>query len=278
MPKVSVLMATYNCKDTVVESIESIMNQTYKDWEFVICDDCSSDGTYDILLSYKEKYPEKFIILKNDVNSRLAYSLNRCLEVANGEYMARMDGDDISLPERFEKQVSFLDKHPEYALVDCSMIPFDNNGDRPIRYLKKAVPESMDLVVGPVFFHATIMMRKSAYDLVGGYTVSKRTMRAQDYDMWFRFFACGLRGYNLKEPLYKVLEDENAFKRRNLKSRIYETQTRLIGYKLIHVPWHKYIYAFKPILVALIPNSIINNYHKKADLKRMIEDKNNGKV
>lgn len=270
LPRISVIMATYNCEKTIRKSIDSVLSQTYKDFEFIICDDCSTDTTYDILKEYNRKYPDIFVILKNDKNSKLSFSLNRCLEVSRGEYIARMDGDDISLPERFEKQIKYLDAHPEMAVVGVEMLPFDENGTRE-PMLAKECPTPRDLIKGPCFFHATIMMRKTAYDAVGGYTVSKRTERAQDYDMWFRFFEKGLKGYNIQEGLYLVLEDRTAFKRRNFKSRCYEVQTRLIGYKKLHFPFYTYIYAFKPVLAALTPVSLMRLYHEAVRKKRRLK-------
>ena len=105
-------MSVYNAQDTLRESIDSILAQTYTDWEFIICNDCSSDATQDILDEYRARYPEKFVLIRNDENKHLAYSLNRCLEKATGYYVARMDGDDLSTPDRFEKQVVFLEQHP----------------------------------------------------------------------------------------------------------------------------------------------------------------------
>lgn len=264
MPTVSIIMATYNCEDTLRRAIDSILNQTYKDWEFIICDDCSSDNTYDILQEYQSKYPDKFVILKNQVNSKLPYSLNRCLEVAKGTLIARMDGDDESCPERLERQVDFLNNNHEYSMVGTAMTPFDEHGQKPIRYAKE-IPEARDMLRRSPFFHATILMRKEAYDRVGGYTVSKRTVRAQDYDMWFRFFALGMRGYNLQEALYLVLEDTNAIKRRTLKTRCYEVQTKIKGYRLLHYPWYLYVFAFKPIFAALTPACIMQKYHERTD-------------
>lgn len=266
MPRVSVIMATYNCSDTLRQSIDSILGQTYTDWEFVICDDCSTDATYNILSEYAERYPDKFVIIKNEKNSKLAFSLNHCLKYAKGEYIARMDGDDISLPERFEKQVDFLDSHKEYALVGVAMIPFDEKGEYSPRYGIE-MPCDRDLLKRSPFFHATIMMRKEAYDKIGAYHVSKRTMRAQDYDMWFRFFEAGYKGYNMQEPLYKVLEDASAIKRRTFQSRMYEVGTKILGYKRLKYPWYLYVYALHPIIAALIPVGVMQKYHKYRDSK-----------
>lgn len=240
-------MATYNCADTLKRSIDSILHQTFTDWEFIICDDCSTDSTLDILNDYASHYPQQIIVLRNEKNSKLAFSLNHCLSHCGGEYIARMDGDDESLPERLETQVSYLDNHPEISVVGTAMQTFSEKGDGVVRYTKE-YPNERDLVFSSPFCHATIMMRKSAYDAVGGYVVSKRTERAQDYDMWFRFFKCGLKGYNLQLPLYRVLEDASAFRRRTLKSRCYEVVTKLKGYRLLNYPFYTYIFALKPVL------------------------------
>lgn len=264
MPKVSVIMATYNCESTLKRCIDSILLQSFSDWEFVICDDSSTDNSYEILLEYLKDYPDKFIIIRNNKNSKLSYSLNRCLEVAKGEYIARMDGDDESFPDRFKKQVEFLDEHLEYSVVGTAMIPFDEKGDKPIRYPIE-VPEPKDMLKRSPIFHATIMVRREAYLAVGGYTVSKRTERAQDYDMWFRFFEKGLKAYNLQDGLYHVLEDDTAIKRRTIKTRYYEVQTKLLGYKKLEYPWYLYFFAFKPLFAAMVPSRIMLKYHEVTD-------------
>ena len=100
-PEISVIMGMYNCADTLSEAIESILNQTMKEWELIMCDDGSSDATYEVAELYRKRYPEKMILLRNRENRGLNYTLNRCLKAAKGKYIARMDGDDICLPERF---------------------------------------------------------------------------------------------------------------------------------------------------------------------------------
>lgn len=99
-PEISLIMAVYNCQDTVAEAIDSIIGQTFQDFECIICDDCSTDDTYRIVCEFANEYPDRIVVLRNERNEKLAYSLNHCLRHAKGEYIARMDGDDISLPER----------------------------------------------------------------------------------------------------------------------------------------------------------------------------------
>lgn len=262
MPKVSVIMGVYNCERYLRECIDSILAQTYTDWEFVICDDCSTDSTNDILREYKEKYPDKFVILKNEVNSKLAYSLNRCIEAAHGEYMARMDGDDMSMPDRFEKQVNFLDAHPEYAVVGALTTLFDENGDfGTAKYPEE--PDKFSLKNASPFGHGNIMMRKSAYEKIGAYTVSELTKRSQDYEMWFRFYAAGFRGYNIQEPLVRFRDNHDASSRRTARVRINAFKMEIRGYRLLHYPLRYYPYAFIQLLKIFVPKDIVYALHKK---------------
>ncbi len=258
---ISVIMATYNCENSIVESIESIINQTYTNWEFIICDDCSTDRTYQILQDYKGKYPNKFVILKNKQNSKLSYSLNHCLKYAKGKYIARMDGDDKSDFERLRKQIEFLKSHRQYQLVGTSMRIYDGEQYLGVRKSKE-IPNKFDLLYGPCFAHATIMTYKSVYDKLGGYLVSKRTERGQDYDLWFRFFAMGYKGYNMPEPLYIVTEDEACYKRKKFKYRIHTTMTAIHGYRINEFPKRYYIFAFKHIVAGMIPQKILKYMHR----------------
>ena len=130
MCEVSIIMGIYKMikKENLVKlAIDSILNQTYKDFEFIICDDGSNDGTYEMVQDLI-KNDKRVILIKNDENKGLAYSLNHCLSIAKGKYIARMDADDISMPNRFEKQVKFLDEHLEYAVVGSNMLYINENG------------------------------------------------------------------------------------------------------------------------------------------------------
>ncbi|MBQ3431229.1 MAG: glycosyltransferase family 2 protein [Clostridia bacterium] len=264
MPKVSIIMGARNCEKTIQKCIDSIFAQTFTDWEFIICDDASEDGTGQFLENFQKVHSEKIIVLHNKERQFLAYSLNKCLRIARGTYIARMDADDISLPERLEKQVNFLDTHPEYAVVGTAMIPFDESGTKQPRYMITR-PQNTDLLLRAPFAHATIMMRKEAYDALDGYTVCKRTERGQDHDLWFRFYAAGFKGYNLPEALYLVLEDAQAMKRRTFRSRVYAVQTKIIGYRLLHYPVYRYIFALKPLVAAIVPPGIMRSYHRAKD-------------
>lgn len=260
-PLVSIIMGAYNCESTITACIESIRNQTYHNWEFIICDDCSTDNTLSILHMIQKK-DDRIIILHNNYNMRLAASLNNCLSIARGKYIARMDADDESMCERLEKQVEFLESHSEYDVVGCDSIIFDENGERGIRKSVEFPTKSL-LVRDTPFAHPTIMMKKSVYDDLGGYTSNKLTMRAEDLDLWFRFFENGYNGYNMQVALYKYREGESDFLKRSLKAGIQTSKVFWNGYKKIKIPIYKRIWVFKPIISALIPNKIMMWHHSE---------------
>lgn len=250
--EISVIMAVYNCADTVNQSIDSIIAQTYPNWKMIICDDCSTDNTMQVIQEYKNRYPNKFVIIKNRKNSKLAYSLNHCLRYADGEYCARMDGDDYCAPKRFEEQISYLNQHKDIHLIGTSMKVFnDDEFGREIIY--KEMPQKEDLRFGPCFAHASILTYTGVYKELGGYTVSERTVRSQDYDLWFRFFAAGFKGANLAEPLYYVREDKNAFLRRKPSLYLWAVVTRWKGFRLLKYPVKYYWRVLIP-LVSLVGN------------------------
>ena len=223
--RISVIMGIYNCASTLAEALDSLLAQTYQGFKVIMCDDGSSDNTADVAQSYVDLYPEKFILIKNENNIKLAATLNRCIEYVDTEYIARMDGDDISLPERFEKEIKFLETHHEYALVSCSMIYFDEYGDFRIGCAKEK-PMHTDFKYGTPFCHAPVMIRTSVYKEVGGYTTGVRTERMEDYYLWYKIYKKGYIGYNFIEPLYKMRDDRNARMRRiSFKNRWYGLQT-----------------------------------------------------
>ena len=260
--KISIIMGIYNCAGTLQEAVDSIINQTYKEWELIMCDDCSTDDTLQIALQYRNKYPEKIIVLRNKRNRRLAYSLNHCLTKASGEFIARMDGDDISLPDRFEKQIKYLREHPEIDLVGTAVQRFNEEGMADIVYAVDS-PDYYTLRRRIPFHHATIVARRYVYDKLNGYTVAERTKRAQDYDLWFRFYHEGFQGSNLKEPLYLMREDAAAIRRRTATVRWNAYKTTVYGFNLLGYPkWWLIRPAAVMILKSIVPHKGIELYRK----------------
>lgn len=253
MPKVSVLMGIYNCEKTLDKSIQSIMEQTFSDWEFIICDDGSSDNSAEIVKKYTE-IDKRIKLIKNERNRGLSYTLNHCIKESSGEYCARMDGDDLCNPLRFEKQVNFLDNHPEYGFVSTPMIRYDEKGIYNIPFLKQGYsPKLKEYIVSSPFCHAPAMIRRSSYDKVNGYRDINYVLGDEDYDLWFRLLAVGIKGYILNEPLYSMFDGRDADIRRTFKRRINEAKVRKDGYRLLNIPFYLRLYILKPIIIGCIP-------------------------
>lgn len=261
-PKISVIMGIYNCEKTLSEAVDSILNQTYTNWELIMCDDGSVDNTYELAKSYRDKYSEKIILIKNPQNLGLNQTLNNCLKVATGDYIARMDGDDLSVPERFEMEVEFLQSHPEYSIVSSPMIYFDENGEWGEGTAVER-PTKHDFVAGTPFCHAPCMVRAEALKKADGYSTNPKTIRAEDYNLWFRLYALGYKGYNIQTPLYKMRDDNNAYNRRKFKYSFNEAYVRFTGYKMLGLPIKYYTFALRPILVGLLPKKIYMMLHHR---------------
>lgn len=265
--KVSIIMGIYNCSETLDEAIESILAQTYTNWQMIMCDDGSKDNTYDTAQQYVKKYPNKFILIRNEHNQGLNQTLNKCLAIADGDYIARMDGDDISLPSRFEKEVEFLNSHSEFAIVSTPMIMFDETGDWGRTGKPITEPKITDFVFHtPFHCHAPCMIRKEAYSDVGGYTEDPMLLRFDDCNLWFKLYGKGYRGYNLSEPLYKMRDDENAFSRKKFKYRMRGVYVKYTGFKLVNMPKKYYpslvVEFVKCLILALCPPSIYKILHQ----------------
>jgi glycosyltransferase EpsE len=259
--KVSVIMGIYNCASTLNESIDSLLEQSFQDFNVIMCDDGSVDDTYNIAKKYVESMPDRFLLLKNIRNMGLSYSLNKCLGHSTGDYIARMDGDDISLPERFEREVEFLDNNPDFCIVSSLMIHFDENGDWGIGKMP-IYPKKNDFVKSTPFAHAPCMVRREAYLSVGGYSLDKKLIRVEDYHLWIKMYNLGCKGYNIQMPLYKMRDDKNAIKRRNFSSRINETYVKYIAIRLFKLPFYYFIFLLKPIILVILPTRLYRLLHR----------------
>lgn len=261
--RISVAMGTYNCAPTLAESIDSLLAQTFTDWELIMCDDASTDSTLEIAREYERKY-DNIKVISHSRNQGLAASLNDCIAQCSpgSEFIARQDGDDISLPTRFETQVKFLDAHPEYALVSTAMINFDQSGDWGVQR-KPCKPTRRTFANTSPFCHAPVMMRQNALEQVGFYTVSPLLRRGQDFWLWHKFYLAGFKGYNLQEPYYKMRDDRAASSRRTFKSRLQGARVQIQVMRNLGLsPW-LYPKALRGIIVGLLPKPLYDYLHKK---------------
>lgn len=268
-PRISIIMGIYNCAKTLPEAIDSILSQTYQQWKLILCDDGSTDNTFSVAEEYQKNYPEKIVLIRNEKNLGLNYTLNHCLKFADTEYVARMDGDDISLPRRLELEISFLEAHPQYAIVSCPIIYFDEYGDYRTG-TDKGEPEKSSLARSVPFCHAPCMVRREAFIAVNGYTVSSRRMRVEDWDLWIKMYEKGYRGFNIDIPLYKMRDDRNASSRRKFKYRINEACVRGSAVYKLGLPLWMYVFTLRPIILGLLPNKLYLFLHKSEKLREIL--------
>lgn len=200
-PKVTVLMAVYNGELFLREAIESILSQTFRDFEFLIINDGSTDGTRDILLSY---YDTRIRLVHNEQNIGLTKSLNRGLGLARGVYVARQDADDISLPRRLEKQVTFLDEHTDVVILGTQAENIDRHGNVCSRRVSSKASSELairwQLLFSNPIIHTSVMFHSAVVRQHGGY--DECFASSQDFELWSRLlYNYGVR--NLKEVLVR---------------------------------------------------------------------------
>ena len=217
-PLVSVIMGAFNCADTLPSAIESILRQTYTNLELVVCDDGSSDATLEVARACAAR-DRRVVVIQNESNLGLAATLNRCLDVARGELVARMDGDDLCDPTRIRRQVDALASSPEVSVVGSATYYFDECGIWGSGEVA-ALPTKRGLVRGTPFVHGSVAFRRHAVAEVGNYSESPARRRVEDFDLWVRLYAAGHRGINISEPLYGLRNDRDAAGRRSIGARL----------------------------------------------------------
>ena len=206
-PLISVVLSVYNGEQYLSESIESILNQSYRDFEFIIIDDGSSDKSLEIIRSYNDK---RIVVISRE-NRGLIASLNEGILKSKGKYIARMDADDISLPTRFEEQVEFLEKNSKVGLCGTAVIGFSDKGDEsPWILSQKSKTIKSQMLFSSSLAHPTVMMRR---ELIVKHQLfyDENFKYAEDFELWTRF-ANVTELANLKTPLlrYRVLENSES--------------------------------------------------------------------
>lgn len=257
-PLVSVIMGVFNQWDEKIlrESVNSILNQTYSKIEFIIWDDGSHPDAAKLVKKLTDLDP-RIIVAGKENNRGLAYSLNECIRLARGKYIARMDADDISNPLRIEKQVLFLETHPEYGWCGTGAELFDEKGVWGKRLMPE-IPQVRDYFRYSPYIHPSVMFRAKLFDEDTGYLASEETLRCEDYEIFMNLAGRGQHGYNLQENLFYYRETRDSYKKRKVKFRMNEAKIRYRNYKkmglLFPVGW---IYVLRPIAACLIPAKIL---------------------
>lgn len=249
MPRISVIMSVYNDERNLSAAVESVLGQTFSDFEFIITEDCSKDGSLHILREYAEK-DSRIVLIENKENLKLTKNLNSMLQIAKGELIARMDSDDISLPERFEKQIKVFENHPGIDFVFTSTMLMDKDGNDLCESWR---PDNVRNILDHMKYdsyipHPTIMAKKEIFAQAGNYTEVKGYGQ-EDKELWEKFISNGVKFYYLNEVLlrYRLNPAGISFKVRNYSK--------------------DEIYSYKKV------NICIDNYNRKRALELYAENK-----
>lgn len=213
---ISVVMPVYNAEKYLDEAIQSILTQTYNNFEFIIINDGSTDKSLEIIEKYKNQ--DERIILISRENKGLIYSLNEGIKKSKGKYIARMDADDISLPERFQKQISLLEKengdicgchwivvNESGKIIECSSVPLTHSSF--ILYLSYSVP----------FAHGSVMIRKTFFQDLGILYGCGEAKYAEDYELWLKLYDLGAKFVNVNEFLFYYRQFNQSLSQINFK-------------------------------------------------------------
>lgn len=209
MPKLSIICSAYNSEEYVKESLDSVFQQTFSDFELILINDGSTDNTRDILIGYTDRPNVR--LLENRLNEGIPVSRNRALLIAQGEYIAIHDSDDVSLPSRFEEQVNFLDSNKNCTVVGSHAYKISHTGELlgsmvyPPETTIQAITLFRKYKLNPII-DPSCMYRKEVILKYGGYTMDPEFITVLDLDLWCRLMCDNYHISNIKKPLinYRV--------------------------------------------------------------------------
>ena len=214
-PAISVIMSAYNGEKYIIESIESVLNQTFRDFEFIIINDGSTDKTLEIIKKYA-RIDKRIRLIDNGKNIGLIKSLNKGLEAAKGKYIARMDADDFSLPERFSIQYNLLEKNKDIFLLGSGYYIINFKGEIIGKVSREfdSVELREKLLTNNVIHHPTVMFRNLGYLFY-----RDKMIYCEDYDLWLRFLSERKNLFVLENCLlkYRIHEGSISSKKRRIQ-------------------------------------------------------------
>lgn len=264
-PKISVIMPVYNTKKYLSEAIESILSQTFTDFEFIIIDDCSTDWSYEILQEY-EKKDNRIKLFRNEENMWISFCRNKLIEISKTNYIASQDSDDISEKNRLELCFDFLEKNPDFWVVSWNNFIINENWEK--IWERKYSDEIKKIILkkSPIS-QPSSMFRKDFFEKVWWY--DKSLNLAEDYDLWIRFYQDWYKIKNLNNNLIKYRIRNWQSKSNKLKQTIKNTifiQKRAIK-NWVKASFSDRVYIFLENLLLLLPNSFILWLFKKLEYR-----------
>jgi glycosyltransferase EpsE len=264
-------MATYNDPPYFLsQAIESILHQSYSNWELIIVDDSTSEETIAVLADFKERFPQRIRVQHNIRHEGFVPSLNRALADAQGRYIARMDGDDISTPDRLEKQVHYLGEHLEVGILGSDITIIGKDG---LPYSRRIYPHTFDEIQAWALFrnpiaHPSVMITRETLSAIGVY--DRCFLRAEDYELWLRALRAGIIINNIPEVLlhYRIV-GSYAAKRDKANSR-YVLRAKFKHFDMRN-PWRCIAGMCASGLFYALPSALMNFVYARESRTRTVK-------
>ena len=264
VPLISILMGVRYQRDDLSllkRAICSIRGQTYSNWEFLICE----RDSFQVAQAYLKqiaKEDSRIRLIDSQGTAGLSGQLNRCLKVAKGEWIARMDDDDFSHSDRLAVQMEYLRKNPQVAFVGCN-VALCQDGEDAGMWSFPENPKERDFYMTQPYIHPTLLFRREALERVRGYCEEKRCVLCEDYDLLLRLYVKGFLGANLQQVLFTYTLPTTAKGQRKMIHRWNEAVTRWQRFRELGVlpgalPW-----VVKPLVVGLLPEKLLKRVKEK---------------
>lgn len=267
--KITVLMSVYNDSKYLDECIKSILTQTYDNFTFLIFDDASTDESPIILQKYAE-LDNRVKIIFNKENKGLSYNLARGVELADTDWIARMDADDIAFSHRLETQLKYVEENPEVDILGSYTLDINEMSEEiEIRKMPISHERISKLIWSCPLVHPTVIYKKSSIVNAGSY--NKELRRRQDYELWFRCLSKGMRFSNIDEPLLYYRNTDEYYKKNNFRVQIQQLRMGLDGCKLVQAKYVAYLGVIAAFVKGSFPYFIrkpLSGFIKRFDPRR----------
>lgn len=263
-PLISVLMGIrYRREDIYLlkRAVNSILTQSYPNLEFLICENDSTEKAKDYLRRLEQE-EARVRLIEGAGADTLAAKLNRCLRAATGQYIARMDDDDVSSPERFSIQMEYLQTHPKFAFVG-SVANLERDGKAAGRRTLPEKPTVRDFYFVQPFLHPTLLFRREALEAAGCYCEKFRCDGCEDYDLLLRLYERGMAGANVQSPLLTYTLPPLGTSNRSMAFRWNEVKTRFVRFRALGLLPGAMPYVVKPLAVGLLPAGVVETLKER---------------
>jgi len=258
-PKISIVMPVYKEEPTVLKrAIDSVLNQTFQDYEFIIVLDNPQNHDAVSLIQEIAKTDNRIQLIINDKNLGVAPTLNIGIKSASGEFIARQDADDESLPDRFEIQINFINSNNDIDVLGTALDYVDENGKlifvriyppQPLKFIRKY--NSLG--------HPTLLIRREIFSRYWFYSEDEQFKYVEDYELWLRWYLQGVKFHNIEQPLYKYYQNKTNIKSRNTKLQLRNTIKLKQQYrKKLKFGFGDYLRLFGELLLLLLPSKIVS--------------------